>query len=103
MLDSWKTFGIFAKSLQCNQINRGIGECMKTVALNFTFHTDLIEVSDDIFQNIYEIRKKFDKWLYDKSNNHDYWICVDGKKRAVSFDTEAFIHYLNDVYTPVNI
>ena len=73
---------------------------MKKIALKFTYHTDLIIVPDDVFQNISEIRLKFDKWVYDKSNDHGYWVYIDGKRKAVSFDTMAFIHYLNDVYMP---
>lgn len=73
---------------------------MKKIALKFTYYTDLIMVPDSVSQNIHEIRLKFDKWLYDKSNNHDYWVYIEGKKKAVSFDTIAFVHYLNDVYLP---
>ena len=58
---------------------------MKKIALKFTYHTDLIIVPDDVFQNISEIRLKFDKWLYDKSNDHGYWVYIDGKRKAVSF------------------
>lgn len=73
---------------------------MKKIALRFTYYTDLIMVPDSVFENIHEIRSKFDKWLYDKSNDHGYWVYVEGKKRAVSFDTTAFVRYLNDVYLP---
>ena len=54
--------------------------CMKKIALKFTYHADLIIVPDRIFQNIHEIRLKFDKWLYDKSNDHGHWVYIDGKK-----------------------
>lgn len=73
---------------------------MKKIALKFTYYTDLVAVSDGIFHDIHAIRLNFDKWLYDKTNEHGYWVCVDGKKKAVSFDTTAFIHFLNDVYMP---
>lgn len=39
---------------------------------------------------------KFDKWIYNKSNDHPYWIYKEGKKYAVSFDSDAFINWLNE-------
>ena len=73
---------------------------MKKIALKFTYYTDLIMVPDSVLQSIHEIRLEFDKWLYDKSNDHGYWVYIDGKRKAVSFDTKAFVHYLNNVYLP---
>ena len=71
---------------------------MKRIFLKFTYHSDLIEVPDKVAQDIQKIRLKFDKWLYDKSNNHSYWVYVKGQKKAVSFDTKAFVDFLNNVY-----
>ncbi|MBQ7161272.1 MAG: hypothetical protein IJR90_06165 [Clostridia bacterium] len=69
---------------------------MKTIALEFMYHTDLISVPDDICDDIKKVERAFDKWLYDKSNDHSLWICENGIKRAVSFDTSDFVNYLND-------
>ena len=69
---------------------------MKEIILQFTYDCILISVPSDIEKNIQSIRKKFDKWLYDKSNDHDYWVYVKGVKKAVSFDAEAFVRYLNE-------
>ena len=71
---------------------------MKKIVLKFTCHSDLIIVPDSIAQNIHSIRMEFDKWLYDKSNNHDYWVYINGKKKAVSFDSNAFVDYLNNIH-----
>ena len=71
---------------------------MKIIVLRFTFHSDLIEVPDKVAQDIQKIRLEFDKWLYDKSNNHSYWVYVKGQKKAVAFDTKAFVDFLNNVY-----
>ncbi len=71
---------------------------MKQVALEFTYHTDIISVPDGIVGKIKKIQNAFDKWLYDKSNDHRYWILTNGKKSAVSFDSQAFVDYINCVY-----
>ena len=68
---------------------------MKKVAVEFIYHTDIIEVPDHIARSILKVQQKFDKWLYDKSNDHGCWIVIDGKKRAVSFDTSDFVNYIN--------
>lgn len=71
---------------------------MMKIALEFTYHTDIIAVPDDIGNQIKKCQCAFDKWLYDKENRHDYWVLKDGKKTAVSFDTMAFVNYLNHFY-----
>lgn len=71
---------------------------MKKIAVEFTFDTDIIEVPDDIAMRIKTYQKMFDKWLYDKNIDHDYWGVVNGKKSYVAFDTEAFVKYLNEYH-----
>ncbi len=65
------------------------------IALEFTYHTDIINVPEYIGINIRKYQRKFDKWLYDKDNDHGHWVLIDGKKKAVSFDTSVFVDYLN--------
>lgn len=65
---------------------------MKKVAVEFTYHTDIIEVPDHIARSISKVQQKFDKWLYDKSNDHGCWIVIDRQKRAVSFGTSDFVN-----------
>lgn len=71
---------------------------MKKVAIEFTYYIDIIEVPDDILLNMKKYQKSFDKWIYDKTNDHGYWEVINGKKKAVSFDTEAFVKYLNNFH-----
>ena len=71
---------------------------MKEIVLQFTYECTLISVPSDIEKHIHTIRKKFDKWLYDKSNDHDYWVYINGAKKAVSFDAKAFVRYLNEYH-----
>ncbi len=71
------------------------GLYMKYIAVESTFHTDIIEVPDHIAQSITKVQHKFDNWLYDKSNDHGCWSMIGGQKRAVSFDTSDFVNYIN--------
>lgn len=68
---------------------------MVNIALEFTYHTDIISVPDRIGTKIRKYQNLFDKWLYDKNNNHGHWIIENGKPIAVSFDTSTFVEYLN--------
>lgn len=65
------------------------------IALEFTYYTDIIFVPDEIGKKISKYQQKFDKWLYNKDNDHGHWIIKNGRKAAVSFDTDTFIDYLN--------
>ena len=68
------------------------------IALEFTYNTDIISVPDEIAVKINKLQQSFDKWLYNKDNDHGNWIIRNGRKVAVSFDTETFIEYLNKFY-----
>ena len=69
---------------------------MKKIAVELTFHTDIIEVPDHIANSIRKVQHKFDRWLYDKSNDHGCWVVINGQKRAVSFGTSDFVNYINE-------
>lgn len=71
---------------------------MLKVALEFTYHTDIIMIPDEIGTKIKKYQNLFDKWIYDKSNNHGHWIYQGKQKMAVSFDTNTFVEYLNEVH-----
>ena len=66
------------------------------IALEFTYYTDIISVPDGIAVKMKKFQRSFDKWLYNKDNNHGNWIIENGRKMAVSFDTETFVEYLNN-------
>jgi hypothetical protein len=54
-----------------------------------------------IADNIKEYQQKFDEWLYDKANDHGYWVTSDMQKTSpensygVSFNGAAFVDWLN--------
>ena len=57
---------------------------------------DIIDLPEEIVDKIDTIQPQFFKWLFDKKNNHDYWICEDGVKMYCSYGSEAFIDWLNN-------
>lgn len=65
------------------------------IALQHTYFVDIIYVPAVLWEKIKKIQNLFDKWLYDKNNDHGHWIIKNGKKVAVSFDTDTFIQYIN--------
>ena len=57
---------------------------MTSIALEFTYHTDIILVPNEIGAKIKKYQNLFDTWLYNKDNNHDNWILKHGQKYAVA-------------------
>lgn len=55
---------------------------------------DVIIVPDNV-ENIEEIQLDFFKWLFDKKNNHKYWVYEDGEKKYCSYGVDAFVEWLN--------
>lgn len=70
---------------------------MKRIAIKMTYDADIAEVPDFIEADLKKYQRKFDKWLYDKSNKHKYWVYKDGRPYGVSFRGDAFVEYLNEV------
>ena len=72
---------------------------MKQILLQWMYHADIFNVTDDIADNLSFYQLEFDKWIGNKNNNHGYWVRVnpddEGFVDALCFDTEAFISYLN--------
>lgn len=43
-----------------------------------------------------KLQRLFDKWLFDKTIDHECWVYRDGKKYGVSYDKDDFIKWLNE-------
>ncbi|MBQ7161120.1 MAG: hypothetical protein IJR90_05385 [Clostridia bacterium] len=71
---------------------------MEKIALEFTYEKYILSVPSDIAKDIKKIQRAFDKWLYDKSNNHGLWIVKNGRKAAVQFDASDFADFINRTY-----
>ena len=70
---------------------------MKAI-ISFTYDSCLVYIPDKLAGDdtaLKSLSQQFDKWLYDKNNDHGLWIFEDGEKYAVSFDTNDFIDWIN--------
>ena len=54
----------------------------------------IIDVPEDIVNNIEVIQRQFFSWLFDETNNHEYWVTINGINLC-SYDVDAFIKWLN--------
>ena len=69
---------------------------MSKIVVEITYDVYMVDVPEYIAKDITKYQKSFDKWLYDKNNDHGLWVIVNGKKMAVSFGTQDFVNYLNE-------
>ncbi len=54
----------------------------------------IIDVPEEVADNIEVIQRQFFSWLFDETNNHEYWVTMNGI-RLCSYDVDAFIKWLN--------
>ncbi|WP_430510872.1 hypothetical protein [Gottfriedia solisilvae] len=74
------------------------------VKIGFTYDEDTVYIRcpSKVGRNIRRLQRDFDRWLYDRKNNHPYWELFDVEEDGtecwgVSFNEEAFIYWLNNV------
>jgi len=78
-------------------------EAYMKVALLYTYNADIIEIPDSPKIDLEKTYEIFDEWLFDKRNNHKYWVIKKGKKFGVAKHPEAFVDWLNqNVYKDQN-
>jgi hypothetical protein len=73
---------------------------MKNILLQWTYYADIISVPNNIAENLAYYQQAFDKWLCNKENKHNYWVVItsdDGPMDALSFSSDAFILWLNNM------
>ena len=56
---------------------------------------DIIDVPENIGE-LEKIQGDFLKWLFDKENDHKYWVILDGEKKYCSYGTDALIEWINN-------
>ncbi|WP_373836835.1 hypothetical protein [Jeotgalibaca arthritidis] len=69
---------------------------MKNILLYWGWDADLIMVPNFIADNLSMYQKKFDKWISNTNNNHEYWAKDSEGELALSFNGEAFVKWLNE-------
>lgn len=62
-------------------------------------YVDIINMPDEIERDLDEVVNEFLRWLFDKTNDHKYWVIEDGQKSFCSYSTGAFVDWLNQYIT----
>lgn len=67
--------------------------------LEFDCDADIIDVPQIVIDNRELLRKRFLKWLFNKHNNHGYWVKIrnntEGYCLGVRYRSDAFVEFLN--------
>ena len=67
------------------------------VILEFDYDVDIIEWPNIRAEEVKKHQLVFDKWLYNKNNNHSYWQYENGEKYGVCYRSDAFVEWLNSI------
>ncbi|HZG72698.1 MAG TPA: hypothetical protein VEY51_14265 [Chondromyces sp.] len=72
------------------------------IEFNYENDTEFIICPAKVGRSIFQLQREFDKWLYDRGNNHPHWVIAyeeeEGNKfYGVSFNAAAFEYWLNNV------
>ena len=67
------------------------------------FYDEDMEYADiiylpDIGLKVDDLQEAFFKWLFNKNNNHKYWIIVNGEKKACKYGVDALRDFWTRVY-----
>jgi hypothetical protein len=57
---------------------------------------DIVDIPEEILKNIDGIQKDFLKWLFDKHNDHKYWVLDGNEKKYCEYRSEAFVEWINE-------
>ena len=58
-------------------------------------YADIVYIPKTIF-DIEELQNNFFRWLFEKKNDHQYWVIVNGEKKMCKYGTQAFIEWINN-------
>ena len=74
------------------------------VKIEFDYETDTeyMICPTKVGRNVRQLQRDFDKWLYNRENNHPYWelahIDEEGNEfYGVCFNADAFVYWLNNI------
>lgn len=65
------------------------------VLVSFCIDVDIMECPDLSLKELQIYQGKFLDWLFDKKNDHAYWMYHKGKKHGCSYRSQAFVEWLN--------
>ncbi len=56
---------------------------------------DIIFIPDKL-DDVSSLQTEFLQWLFDKDNNHEFWVISNGEKIYCRYGTDAFVKWIND-------
>lgn len=59
---------------------------------------EFLDISSQNFNQIEEYQDKFFSWLFDKNNDHKYWVIINGNKIGCDYELGAFIDWIKTNY-----
>jgi len=57
---------------------------------------DIVDMPINTIDDLEEEQKEFFEWLFNKDNNHEYWIIRNGEKTTCSYDSRAFVKWFDE-------
>lgn len=68
---------------------------MIKILVKFCVDADIIECPDWIVTDLKLYQQSFDQWLFDKKNDHPYWMYKNDEKYGCRYRANAFVEWLN--------
>ncbi|ADD03142.1 conserved hypothetical protein [Thermoanaerobacter italicus Ab9] len=65
------------------------------VVIQFCIDADIIDCPEHVIDRLTYYQNEFIDWLFDKKNDHPYWVIENGKKILCCYRSEAFVEWLN--------
>ena len=64
------------------------------------FYDECMEYADIVYlpnikMDIEMLQEHFFEWMFDKKNNHKYWVTINSEKVYCKYGTQAFVEWLN--------
>ena len=64
------------------------------------FYDECMEYADIVYLpnikiDIEILQEYFFKWMFDKKNNHKYWVIINSEKVYCQYGTQAFVEWFN--------
>ena len=59
--------------------------------------TQYVRCLSKVGRNIAQLQMEFFDWLFDRNNDHKYWVYDEEAGYIVNYDAEALVYWLNHV------
>jgi len=57
---------------------------------------DIVELPEAVTdERLCELQEEFFRWLFNKDNDHQFWVSEGGEKKYCEYRGDAFVYFLN--------